>query len=263
MGGDAAHVSAITLQDTLPKFQAAHFNNSIIYKALLPSMLAHENFVLNVDAGILVGERFDAFLQGITRTLCTAEDMAWLIAAHCHDPASQLPTTLQGEKHHALYPAGNLLLFNMKQCRAGNWVERLLINYRHCAPSLLYAEQELICLTAKLDELIALPGIEERYTPFLGLESLRDDAALWPTESAQDCLFFKIVGTLKPWKYWVLDPNKRLWTCRRDLLERVFPLGNFALIETNRHTVTHEGFRQAFLKQYDAYLHRVESHCSH
>jgi hypothetical protein len=48
-----------------------------------------------------------------------------------------------------------------------------------------------------------------------------------------------------------------LWTSRRDMLERVFPISNYALIEANRHTVTHEGFRVAFLKQYDTYIHRI------
>jgi lipopolysaccharide biosynthesis glycosyltransferase len=258
MGGADANLSAITLDDTLPKFQAAHFNNSIIYKSLLPSILPHEKYVLNVDAGILVGERFDAFLLEITQVMCTAEDTAWLIAAHCHDdPMNLLPSILLGEGHHDLYPAGGMLMFNITRCISHNWVGRLLQNYQRCASFLHYAEQELICLTAQGVDLRALPGGDDRDTPFLGLESMHDVAALCSASRTQDCLFFKFIGTLKPWKYWVLDPNKRLWTSRRDMLERVFPISNYALIEANRHTVTHEGFRVAFLKQYDTYIHRI------
>jgi hypothetical protein len=119
---------------------------------------------------------------------------------------------------------------------------------------LTYAEQELMCLTAIEGEIIPLRGLDQRITPFLGLEVLLGRENRISPSCIDDCLFFKFVGTIKPWKYWVLDPNKSLYTKRRAMLEEKFSLSGIPLIEKNRVSIPNETYLLQFLKAYDIYI---------
>ena len=238
------------MRNTLGGFSAYHFNNSIIYKAILPSIIPHESFLMNIDAGILPGNEFAGFLREIDESLCASAD-SWIIGAHCHATEDRLPAPLSERPHNCLYSAGNILLFNTAQYERGGWYNRYVSNYLACQSYLKYAEQELICLTATEGELIPLPGFDRRITPFLGLEVFYGKAERLPTSCAEESLFFKFVGSLKPWKYWVLDPNKSLYTRRRAVLEEKFQLSGIPLIERNRMSAPREDYIATFMKAYD------------
>jgi hypothetical protein len=247
--------SAITVKNGIPDFQGDHFSNAIVYKALLPSMLAYEPYLVNIDAGLLPGERMHDFLRELDARYCQpGTDQAWVLGAHCVDSAGQMPEHLARLPANSLYPAGNILLFNSERYRAAYFGDRLLHLYRQLVEFLGYAEQELICLTATEGELLALPRGDERITPFLGLDVLLGQAEPLPEASMRECVFFKFVGGLKPWKYWVLDPNKALYTRRRAALEQHFALSGSQLVMKHRHLVGHEDYRVAFLEAYDHYL---------
>lgn len=245
---------AIQLHGGLPTFSAYHFNASILYKAIAPSFVPGDGWLLNIDAGILLGDRFEACLDQAIAELETDED--WLLAAHTHETEGRIPERLRALPHHALYPAGNLLLFHPQRCRAAHWHERFLAGCMAWHEHLRYAEQELICLLAKPYELRALPFAEQRCALFLGLERLLGQAP-WPQpQLADDSVFFKIVGSIKPWKQWVLDPLKAIYLQRRQALEAVFPLTGLALIERHRQHCSHEPWRQGFYQAYEAQLLR-------
>ena len=251
-----SYFSAITLSDTFHKFNTLHFNNTILYKLFIPKLISYENYIMNIDAGILPGDRFDAFLRDVESRYCTADPGDWVMAAHCHESEGRIPPALGALPHHSLYPAGNMLLFNSRQYARRDWYDRLSANFVKFGPHLIYAEQELACLSAEEDELLHLPGTNDRHTPFLGLERLQGTAAPWSESCNRDCLFFKIVGSVKPWKYWVLDPNKAAYTRRRAVLEAEFPLSGIALIERHRTSAlpSPADWPAAFLRAYDTYL---------
>lgn len=256
-----SYFSAITLQDStlsesFHNFGSHHFNKSIIYKLFIPKLIEHEKYIMNIDAGILPGDRFDAFLYDIDSRYCTSIPGDWIMAAHCHESEGRLPASLASLAHHRLYPAGGMLLFNSTQYARRNWYDRLSTNFLKFSPHLAYAEQELACLSAEEDELLEFPSAADRATPLLGLERLQGTAPPWPKSCDRDCLFFKIIGSVKPWKYWVLDPNKAVYTRRRAALETEFPLSGIALIEKHRTSVlpSQTDWPAAFARAYDTYL---------
>jgi lipopolysaccharide biosynthesis glycosyltransferase len=252
--GSEVSIVPISLQNTLAKLSVYHFNNSIIYKALIPSIVHGELFIMNLDAGILLGSEFAAFWLDINERV--EQDFgAWIIGAHCHEPAVFMPLALQAYHHNEFYPAGNLLIFNSTQYNRQKWHERLLGNFLKFMPDLNYAEQELMCLTAEQGEIMPLTSADKRITPFLGLDTLLGQAEQMHISCLEDCLFFKFVGSLKPWKYSVLDPNKSIYTKRRAELEVRFPLSGIPVIEQHRSKFNEE-WASAFQKAYDVFLQK-------
>ncbi|GEM_PF-2460105 len=255
--GETEWFCAIKVQNTIAPFSADHFSNAIVYKALLPSMLADEPYLLNIDAGLLPGDEFHAFVRELDARYCQADgalEEGWVVGAHCVENVDLIPHALALLPAHTLYPAGNVLLFHTARYQRSLWSERFLAHYEILRTRLEYAEQELICLTAQPHELLALPGAARRTTPFLGLDVLLGEAAPLPESATRDCLFFKFVGSFKPWKYWVLDPNKALYTRRRAALEQHFDLGKFSLVHDYRNQGGSDEFRLAFLEAYDRSL---------
>ncbi|TAJ82272.1 MAG: hypothetical protein EPO42_01370 [Gallionellaceae bacterium] len=244
-------VVAISVTNSLGELSSHHFNNSIIYKGIVPTLIPTEQFILNIDAGILVGGLFGEFIRRIKVDYCGAEQN-WVVAAHCNPTGDGIPQALASHSRHAMYPAGNLLLFNADRYASHRWIERYLRNYSEMGAHLEYAEQELICLTAAESELISLPGIELRQMEFLGLNVLLGEEPL-SIPDLRDKLIYKVVGSLKPWKYWVLDPRKAIYTRKRAELEAEFPLSGNRLIEAERMLCSREDYWIGFLKAYDRY----------
>jgi hypothetical protein len=247
-------IHAITLNNSLPAFSSCHFNNAILYKALLPLAINSEPYLVNFDAGILLGGKFGAFWKQLKHDLVHRDDGRWIIGAHCHNPEDMLPSALGGVPHNAYYPAGNLLVFHTRRYLESAWQKKFLDNYSQFTRYLNYAEQELMCLCSAEGEIMALPGMKQRITPFLGLEVLRHKTQPLELSVLQDCLFFKFVGSLKPWKYWVLDPNKFIYLKRRSLLEAKFPLNGVPAIERHRTSCNRDEWASEFLRAYDSYL---------
>ena len=241
----------IAINNTLPQFSAYHFSTAIIYKALLPSILPGEKRVMNVDAGALLGPAFPGFWQEVSDNFPVGGD--WVIAGHCQEP--EFPEALANEPHNPLYPAGGILLFNCERAVQADWHHRLMANYRRFLPHLRYGEQEIICLTAGETELLDLPQGPKREIAFLNTDALLGTA---PTSIAMtdDCLFFKFCGSFKPWKYWVLDPRKSIYTALRAEFETLFALSGHPLIERHRQSVDKEEWLYGFLRAYDIFLQR-------
>lgn len=248
-------IVAISVADTLGELNRHHFNNSIIYKGIIPAIVPSEPYILNLDAGILLGGLFKDFLQRIESDFCKPSQ-DWVIGAHGRNSEGAIPAALAGYAHHHYYTDGNLLLFNVENFVRNKWFERYVGNYSAYGPHLEYAEQELICLTAKDAELLTLPGVEQRITEFLNTDVLMG-AKKREEPTLDDCLIFKFVGSFKPWKYWVLDPNKSIYTKHRMLLEATFPLAGNPIIEAVRMSCAREEYAIGFLKAYDYYVNHL------
>lgn len=249
-------VSAIVVKNTLDSFNAYHFNNSIIYKAIIPSVLPHEPYILNIDAGILLGKRFDAFVDSITSSHCT-DDAQWILSAHCISPEDNMTGPLAQEPRNSLYPAGALFFFHTANYLARDWYSRYIDNYSRWQKLLRYAEQELICLTALEGELRALPSADDIHVRTLGVDVINGVKERLPLSDADDCVFFKFAGSLKPWKYWVLDPNKGIYTARRQTMEEQFVVSGYGLIEKHRELATRADWVRTFQQGYELYLART------
>ena len=243
---------AITVKNAVGTFVSRHFSAAIIYKGIVASLLAHEPFILNIDAGILPGDRFDGFLRDIDARLCQ-QPGEWVVAAHNQSPEGRIPPALRTLEHHPRYPAGGMLLYHTANYNKSNWRMRFMELFTQAREVLAYAEQELICLIARGPELAELPGGEARVTPFLKPDTFKNGEALLTEADARNSLFFKFIGSMKPWKYWVLDPNKALWTSRRAKLQEHFPLRTISLIHKQRELVTNEGFKNEFLEAFDSW----------
>ena len=249
-------VRAIVVKNTLGSFNAYHFNNSVIYKAIIPSMLPHEPYIINIDAGILLGQRFDNFVDSITSSLCTA-DAQWILSAHCISPDGNMSGALAQEPRNSLYPAGALIFFHTANYLARDWYSRYIDNYSRWGTHLRYAEQELVCLTAQEGELKALPSINDINVHQLNLEVLTSDIQRLSLSEVEDCVFFKFAGSVKPWKYWVLDPNKALYTERRQRMEQEFVISGLALIEKHRELAPRPDWVRTFQKSFEVYCART------
>lgn len=246
---------AIQIRNHLPQINRYHFNNTIIYKVLIPSVLPQESYVLNFDAGILIGDVFDQFMRELNEAQ-TGESDKWVIAAHCFPSSVNLPIELRKFPYNDLYPAGTLLLFNVKNYIESKWQDRYLSNYLELHNQLGYAEQELMCITSMPDELRPLPFEEKRKVWFLG-SNLYSDNTDWRAiteEEMKGSIFFKFFGSIKPWKYWCLDPARSIYLSRRSALEREFRVSDNLLIEKHRSIAGKVEWIRAYQLQYERRL---------
>jgi lipopolysaccharide biosynthesis glycosyltransferase len=249
-------VIPIGLVNTLEPLETFHFNNSIIYKALIPSIVPDEEFILNLDAGLLPGARFEDLLKKIFSDL-VLRDSEWVLGAYCSSSEKDLVQNLLAFEHNSLYPAGVMMLFNTKNYVKVGWSNRYLKNYEKYKNLLVYAEQDLICLTARQDEIIELPYPALQKVIFLRavFQKTNFTKAL---NSNRDYTFLKLAGSFKPWHYWVLDPNKLVYLQRRAELEKIFPLRGKVTIENQRIKALRPEWPIQFARAYDEYLSREE-----
>lgn len=245
----------IEVSNVLPDFKSYHFNNSIIYKALIPKLLPDLPYILNLDAGILLGREFDGYVQELIDTLCHA-DAQWVIAGNCNDAAKVLSPEQLQMPHHEKYAGGAVLFFNGRQYHASQWDRRYLAAYQAWHGILRYAEEELICLVSQSHELTDLPRKGQLKVHALGPNVLHGVCPPLPDDIADEGVYFKFMGSIKPWKYWVLDPDKAIYTRRRQRLEAVFTLGGRALIESQRRACLRPEWIESYQIAYDAYLMR-------
>lgn len=153
-----------------------HFSKAILYKAILPEAFAHCQHILIFDCGMIFGTRLLTFLQGVEHAIQNSS--IGLLAAFCveSDGPSGLPPSLAYHPHHALYPGGGTLYFDVQKYAQSDLYQRLIRCYDAHRDQLMYAEQELLCLTLDGTELTQLQESGERLK-CLGLQP----QALWAT----------------------------------------------------------------------------------
>jgi hypothetical protein len=247
-------IRLVKVPNKLQTFRAYHFDNSIIYKGIIPEFIKNERFILNIDAGILPGGRFQIFLQEIKDLCISKSGNSWVLGAHCGSPSSSgaLPQNLLNLPHCDLYPSGAVLLFNCEEYNKREWTQRYLRNYNTHIQSLQYAEQDLMCITSVNGELITIPRLDQRLLIFLTTDTVMGKNELIESKNLENAIFYKHCGSFKPWKYNVIDPNKSVFTKKRARIEKDFPLTGNKLIELNRIDFRPD-WSLAFLRAYDYY----------
>jgi lipopolysaccharide biosynthesis glycosyltransferase len=210
----AADVRLIELRATVfdDYVQRYHFSSAILYKLVLPQVFADYEHIVLFDCGMLFGQRVAGFLERIAAR--AASDATCAIEAFCVDPdgPGALSEQLQQLPHNALYPAGVILYFNVRKYAAAQVYARLVAAFGHYKGALIYAEQDLLCLTLGEGELGALAEHDARHHIDMA------DQASWyrmpeyeALVAAGDYLYLKHIGSFKPWKKWILHPAKALY----------------------------------------------------
>ena len=239
-------VSFIKIKNNIfGKLDKFHFTNSILYKILIPSIIDHD-YIINIDAGTLLGNRFSEYLAEVDFCVMHHYTSDFVMAAFCGSSKVDLPVHLSKYPHNSKYPTGWVLLFDKKNYQSKNLYERTIRMYMAHQNELVWAEQDLLCLLLNGEELQDLPMKNSVLNEQLSIDGLLTNArsAGW----GQEFSLYKVSGSLKPWKYWVLDPRKNFYLSRRDALQKYLDLDAYSFIKSCRHSVNHVPIQKLFLE---------------
>lgn len=239
-------INAITLLPNIfDNFKKFHFTNSILYKLVLPEIVNYD-YILNIDAGYLSGPEIEHLFEYSKKTISTQKFINSAVGAICTLSENDLSEDLKVFGHNEYYPAGGILLFNVIKYKELSLYARLVSKYNAVKNILLWAEQDLLCLTATIGEIYPIEFEKTILIEQLSLRNYIEDLKL--TQEKTNFMLYKITGTLKPWKYWVLDKNKLFYIKRRNEVIGNEELKKYEIINRNRYKVTHEPLYQAFLE---------------
>ena len=232
----------------LDDFQIYHFNNSILYKCLLPSIIQHD-FILNIDSGYLVGDYFEDFWMSTVKICPTLKNKDAVLAAYCNNSADDLPASLRSLPHNNLYPTGGVLLFNKLSYDDSDFYSRFISEFIKLKDRLVWAEQDLMCIVLANSEIVKLPLREHMLLEQLGLEGLKCKTR--SQANSRPFSIYKITGSIKPWKKWATDGRRDYYLKKRFDFEKKFPLGHYALIKKNRYLKLNEAISIAYLDNFE------------
>lgn len=188
-----------------------HFNSTILYKIVIPKVVGLYRHIIVFDCGLIFGIYLKKFISAV-RTQIEDKTIS-TVAAFCLKSAEVKNSSalLQGKSTNALYPAGVILYFDVQKYDEIKLYERFLACFFDYREELIYAEQEILCLTLKEGELGQLAECGMRYHMDLATSDwcqASDDVKFY---SSKQYLYVKHVGSFKPWKKWVLHPSKAIF----------------------------------------------------
>ncbi len=253
-GGNAFQFYEVA--NSLSDFDAFHFDNSIVNKILIPEYLPDQPYILNIDAGYIPGNSFVKLILSIEQLI--QENNNWIIAAFDNQMMS-LPAALKDLNANRLYPEGGVLLFNCQNFHQSNYSKIYKQSYEALKTFLVYAEQELLKITLGDGVIIELPFGGERKLFELTGDVVCNMPPLIKNSELQNSILYKCVGTFKPWKYWVLDPNKKFWLELIAPIEEALNLRENQLIQMQRHNAANEWLPRRILERYTENLYRTSS----
>jgi lipopolysaccharide biosynthesis glycosyltransferase len=196
----------ILYSDFFPELDYAHFNNTIIYKLLAPIIIqVTDGYVCNFDAGTFPGEFFKEFIASAIAS------NSGVVSAYVHELNSPMsPDVLSAASKQGWgndsYASGIVLLFNIQKYHSANVLERLQLLVSNFFSSLMNADQELLMLLFSRKEVSSLPEAVPGCVKFLSLDF--NSWSPWNNDALRRSAWWKVCGSVKPWKYWCLDPNK-------------------------------------------------------
>jgi len=176
-------------------FNRLHFNATILNKLLLPESINSEsNILFIVDAGLVVGRQIKPFVE------------------ECRLKANRPIAAFTSPKENSFgeireYPAGVILMINVQAYKDAGITNRLISYFREYHSTLLYGEQDLLFEVLHPTE---LTSFESRYVKihfdlatFSRWDEIND---LTDLVNKQDYLYWKYVGSAKPWLYGIKNP---------------------------------------------------------
>jgi lipopolysaccharide biosynthesis glycosyltransferase len=244
-------IKALSIKGKLfDDFEKFHFTNSILYKLILPEII-QSDYILNLDAGFLSGPNIHALFEYCEAIVNSGEFVDTPIAAVCGKPedANCLSTELRQYGHNNLYPYGWLFFINREAYRKNNFYSKIINGYNFFKDKLVWAEQDLLCLIAKDNEIINLNLTEQILIEQLSVQSyILDEASkAWVTKF----MLYKITGTLKPWKLWVFDRKKQFYLTRRHELSGKVNWEGCQVVQENWYKINHQQLFHAFLAAHE------------
>jgi lipopolysaccharide biosynthesis glycosyltransferase len=219
-----AGLSAVVLMDTqfAGYVKRFHFSSAVLYKAALPRLFPGSSDIVFFDCGMIFGRGAGSMAERLRTRRRNGERYA--VSAFCVAPdADGAFSTRAGMfPHHALYPSGGVLHFDVTLYNEARIYERFVEGYAQYRDYLHYPEQDLFCLILKEEELGQLPDDEVRcLIDMAGQEGWHELEGYRTLYRSRDFLFMKHVGSFKPWKKWVLHPAKAIYLKERHALEHL------------------------------------------
>jgi hypothetical protein len=238
-------------------FSKLHFSKTVLLKALAPHYCDHK-FIFTVDAGTLCGNRF----AEVTRNWSIAIEESCLsgapVFAYCEPADRHLSPPHKALLHNSHYPFGWILGFNRENYKAKNIGGTLTGLYNRLHSSLLYPEQELLCIALEKEQLV----------PILGKELLLSESIPFSIDFSEEGRIgdwrknlglYKVEGSVKPWSQWVLSPKRYRYLEARNKLEMNFPLASFEIIKNNRSKCNNQVFAQRYIELYESHITSLPS----
>lgn len=219
-----------------------HFSNAILYKAILPQAFQHCEHILLFDCGMIFGKQLIKFIDTVRTSI--AKKRIGAIAAFC-EPSGQadgLRDDLRVFPHHALYPGGGTLYFDVARYTRNAIAERLIANFNDYRERLVYAEQDLLCLTLKDGELTAFAEAGLRCHIDLAAQDWQPAEEHARVHANRNCFYIKHVGSFKPWKKWVLHPSKAIFLKEKNALCRLLGAEYAELLRDDEFFPAYTGF---------------------
>lgn len=244
-------IQVSVIEDKLPEFNKFHFTNAILYKIFAPIIFSEEEFILNVDAGIIFLPKFSEFSENLNKKLEHSTDFT--IGAFLESSMNLMPAEVS--KYSIYYPSGQILLFNSKKYLQDKIAERVIKFYTEKAIYLNYAEQEILCAILEDSDFFEFKGIENIYLDDL---SSFTGNSYYPIDyiKLKNSIYYKNQGSIKPWKSWNLNPNKVIYLKIREEICKRIDLNQYGLINKEREAIEEKliAFKAANLLSYENYL---------
>ena len=247
------HIKILTISDYLPKIKVHHFNNVVIHKLFAPVYYSGSTrFHLNIDAGFLLGHRFNELMINFIKQL--KEKPEAVLGLIGEDLNHQLPPDLDSIRKLDFYPKGGLLIFDKEKYLFKELNQTLLECFLKYHRHFTYPDQDLLSICLEPDEVTRLVDLQEQsvFVRYLWPDHLARE----PSAVLDDRNFalYKIAGLLKPWQYHVQDPEKSLYLARRVCVDKILNLDRSLSVNKAREHIPRHDLLVMSLKLYETIL---------
>jgi hypothetical protein len=201
------NIEIITFSDFLPPISYAHFSNAIVYKLFSPYIcgLDPSTLYVNFDAGILAGENFGDFLGQLIGSMESSMG-CYIHSKNSPIHESLLPYIAELGWNEDKYASGVVLAFDSGMYRHFDLATKFLSLLRQHYAFLMNADQEITMLAFNERDIYKVSSDHQVVIKFLQVDLRAWEA--WDDAELSRCAWWKVCGTVKPWKYWCIDQNK-------------------------------------------------------
>lgn len=188
-----------------------HFNSTVLYKIVIPKVLGSYHHILVFDCGLIFGTCLSDFINFVVKRI--EDKTIAAVTAFCTPSSelSKLNPLLSIDSNKCHYPAGVILYFDVRKYELNNMYERFISCYLRHRESLVYAEQEILCIALDEDELGQFQECGPRYHIDMAISDWSQSSKDVSFYKHRKYLYMKHIGSFKPWKKWVLHPSKAIF----------------------------------------------------
>ena len=229
-----------------------HFSSAIMYKAIIPQAFPHYEHILHFDSGMIFGHRLHDFLAHVEENI-RSRTIAPMAAFCVKTELGDLRAELKSYDHNALYPDGIILYFDVARYGQASIYDRFVLAFKLHREQLIYAEQDLLCLILRNGELSEFHECGMRCHIDLASSDWSANEQHEGIYKSRDYFYIKHVGSLKPWKKWVLHPSKAIFLRERTNLLQLLKNGYSSYLRDDELLPANPGFLAQQLVLLEAY----------